>query len=220
MQYRERLRVQNSKPLSKQEINELILQYRDGNYEAGKKVVKHNLRWLIKIISCYKVRYNVEEGDLLAYGVLGMYAAMKKFDVLSGYSFTNYSSFWIRNKINRFLYKNNIVSVPEHRRNEINVSCLTLSSIVEDKNNLMVDMGKNIRNPCMEKNIKEYIKGLPAREKFIIEMHYGFAGEGCYTLTDIAEMLGLCRERVRQVLAKLMWHMKRDKKLKAMWRES
>lgn len=62
----------------------------------------------------------------------------------------------------------------------------------------------------------KYIEKLSPREQIVINMRYGFVGNGdSRTLEDIGSEFGITRERVRQIeskaLRKLRYYMSRDK---------
>ena len=47
--------------------------------------------------------------------------------------------------------------------------------------------------------ISGWIAHLPQRQRFVLERRYGLNDQGVQTLAEIAEELGLTRERVRQI---------------------
>ena len=52
--------------------------------------------------------------------------------------------------------------------------------------------------------INDILRTLPAREKKVIEMRYGLNGNLEMTLEDIGDMMGVGRERIRQIEAKAL----------------
>lgn len=48
-------------------------------------------------------------------------------------------------------------------------------------------------------DIRVALKTLPEKHRRVIEMRYGLNGEGEMTLGEIAEEMGLTRERIRQI---------------------
>lgn len=47
--------------------------------------------------------------------------------------------------------------------------------------------------------IKSLLEGLSPREKMVIELRFGFVGGGCLTLETAGKLIGVTRERVRQI---------------------
>jgi RNA polymerase primary sigma factor len=48
-------------------------------------------------------------------------------------------------------------------------------------------------------HISELISQLPYRERLILELRYGLAGEQPHTLEEVGRRFGVTRERVRQI---------------------
>ena len=51
----------------------------------------------------------------------------------------------------------------------------------------------------VHKEVREAVDTLPPREKKIVELRFGLAGERPYTLEEIGREFGISRERVRQL---------------------
>ncbi|MCK4306848.1 RNA polymerase sigma factor RpoD/SigA [candidate division WOR-3 bacterium] len=60
--------------------------------------------------------------------------------------------------------------------------------------------------------LKEYIKELTDKEKLVITLRLGLEGEPCHKLREIGEILGLSRERVRQIEEKALAKIRRKLK--------
>lgn len=74
----------------------------------------------------------------------------------------------------------------------------------------MVDAGFG-SDPCdivvqasLEESVEELLSLLPARERQVIEMRFGIRNSGDHTLEEVGEVMGLTRERVRQIQKKLI----------------
>jgi RNA polymerase primary sigma factor len=48
------------------------------------------------------------------------------------------------------------------------------------------------------------LSSLTARERRVLELRFGLAGEKLYTLSEIGDALGVTRERIRQIEAKAL----------------
>lgn len=78
----------------------LFIEYRDGNADVRNKLVESNLRLVVSIVRGY-VKSGVDFLDLVQYGNLGLYDAIEKYDPYSGYKFSSYATYWIRQSITR-----------------------------------------------------------------------------------------------------------------------
>ena len=61
--------------------------------------------------------------------------------------------------------------------------------------------------------LHDAIEQLPDRERQIVELRYGLAGEDPLTLADVGARLGLTRERVRQIEAEALKHLAVNREL-------
>jgi RNA polymerase primary sigma factor len=57
-------------------------------------------------------------------------------------------------------------------------------------------------------DLQEALQSLPWRERRVLELRYGLAGEGPMTLEDIGLKVGVTRERVRQIEARTLLRLK------------
>ncbi len=57
-------------------------------------------------------------------------------------------------------------------------------------------------------DLEEALQSLPWRERRVLELRYGLAGEGPMTLEDIGLKVGVTRERVRQIEARTLLRLK------------
>ena len=60
------------------------------------------------------------------------------------------------------------------------------------------------RERCVKKAVENLLKTLTQREELVLKLRWGFYGNKCFTLNDIAEYLGVTRECVRQIEAKAL----------------
>ncbi|TVR06030.1 MAG: sigma-70 family RNA polymerase sigma factor [Spirochaetaceae bacterium] len=75
-----------------------------------------------------------------------------------------------------------------------------LSDLIEDQaNGQPFDM---VFHMTLQETIEEVLRQLSTREKRIIQLRFGLAGEGPLTLEETGSQLGITRERVRQIQEK------------------
>jgi RNA polymerase sigma factor (sigma-70 family) len=60
------------------------------------------------------------------------------------------------------------------------------------------------------------VAGLPEREREVVSLHFGLAGEESLTLAEIGRRLGLSRERVRQIEAHALERLAVERELQAL----
>ncbi len=62
----------------------------------------------------------------------------------------------------------------------------------------------------LQETILHVLEQLSTREKKIIMLRYGFEGDGPHTLQETGEILGITRERVRQIQEKTLIKLKKN----------
>ncbi len=88
--------------LSAEEERQLGIKIKKGDKEALKKLIKHNLRFVVSIAKKYK-NFGVPFLDLINEGNLGLIRAAKKFDPDKDIKFISYASWWVKQSIIKFL---------------------------------------------------------------------------------------------------------------------
>jgi RNA polymerase primary sigma factor len=104
--------------LTFEEEIELARLIQQGNQSAIDRLIKANLRLVVKIARSYTTS-DVPLLDLIQEGNIGLMYAAKKYDHEKKVRFCTYANWWIRQFINRYLTnKRRIVRLP-HRKEEI-----------------------------------------------------------------------------------------------------
>jgi RNA polymerase sigma factor (sigma-70 family) len=67
------------------------------------KMIESNMGLVKKIASEYINKTNIDYEDLCQEGMLGLMKAVEKFDPTLGYQFSTYATWWIRQKIQRYI---------------------------------------------------------------------------------------------------------------------
>lgn len=80
----------------------LITKYKNGDEEAGRRLICGHLRFIYSLAKIY-ARDENEVVDYVNEGVIGMSIAMEKYDLDKGYKFTTYAVWYIRRQMNFYL---------------------------------------------------------------------------------------------------------------------
>ncbi len=87
-----------------------------------------------------------------------------------------------------------------------------LSDLIKDDNSQ--EPFESVFNIALQETLEQVLKQLSEREMKIIQYRYGLAGEGPFTLEETGKMLGITRERVRQIQEKAICKLRKFKIIK------
>lgn len=103
-----------------QEEYETATRAREGDFEARQQMIERNLRLVVSIAKNYLGR-GLPMTDLIEEGNLGLMHAISKFEPERGFRFSTYSSWWIRQSIERaIMHQARLVRLPVHVVRELN----------------------------------------------------------------------------------------------------
>lgn len=210
-------RLRNVKVLSRQELYALIYQYKAGDESAGKKIILHHTKYVIKLATHFVQKHNVEYDDVITYGIIGLYKAMNKFNPELGLAFSTYAWHWIMQSIaRRCLWNRDIVNT-KHK----GVTRFIFKSFDDpdrwegyDTCNSTTDKHESV---FVNIHIEKYLDDLPDRTRSLMRYKFGFEPDSeNMTLRQIGKLHGICHERVRQIINEQIKKMRRNKKLRSL----
>jgi RNA polymerase sigma factor (sigma-70 family) len=92
----------------------------DARRDARVKLIEANLRLVLNIAKQYR-HMGIPFPDLISEGNIGLMTAIDKFDPSLGHRLSTYATWWIRQRILRYIISNqSIIRVPEHIIDKIN----------------------------------------------------------------------------------------------------
>lgn len=259
--------ISNIALLDPDEVDRLIHVYRnpllpeEARQSAREKLILANTRLVVSIAKQY-YSVGVHLMDLISEGTIGLMVALDKFDPTKGFRLSTYATWWIRQRILRYIINNqSLIRVPEHIIDKINKlnhaaadfrsahqrdpdlselakatgftkedverytasipSILSIedNSSEEDDKQLSLqeklgDGDKIIQQVQEQKLVRQMLKMLDDKERLVITRRYGIREDGITdepsTLEELAQELGVSRERVRQIEVTALKKIKRD----------
>ena len=144
-----------------------------------------NLRLVISIARRYQDR-GLSISDLVQEGNLGLLKAIEKFDYTRGYKFSTYSSWWIRQAVQRSIANlAKVVRVPVHMAEVVN-------SVAKARAHLREDLDRDPTVDELAAGAKLSIQSVEQVESFMHEQA-SVQTFGCEEI-DIIELFGAIRE--------------------------
>jgi RNA polymerase primary sigma factor len=88
----------------------------------------------------------------------------------------------------------------------------TLEECLRDEN--AVETDKSARQHLLGENMKELLATLDEREQSVLKLYYGVGTAMTYSLEEIAQRMGLTRERIRQIKEKALQRLRHPSRLR------
>lgn len=204
--------------LSDKEEQELAEKIKIGDAMALEKLTKANLKFVVSLAHQYRNR-GLGEDDLISEGNIGMMYAAQRFDGNKGVRFVVFAAPYIRKAMEEAIKEQStLYKLPKNEKNKYEKirsralsidqpvpvgsnNNFTLQHILENENAKQTD--DQLNQDILSNEIQKGLDVLNEREKHIITYIYGLTGSH-YTMAEIAEEMGLKRERVRQIRDKAL----------------
>ena len=186
------------KPLSAREEVETFAALRAGDPTARETLIRHNLRLVVHVAKKYYAQSSDQE-DLISIGTIGLMKAVDTFDSTRKARFSTYASRCIENELRMHFRRERksgtTVSLQETLEAGKEDSALTLSDVLQD--------GFCMEDACERQDearrLRRLIEGLPARERKLILLRYGLAGQPPLTQLETAQLLQISRSYVSRL---------------------
>ena len=105
--------------LSLEEEKEVTKRVAEGDEKAREKLIRSNLRLVVSIAKEY-INRGLSFLDLIEEGNLGLIRAVQRFDPSTGYKFSTYATWWIKQAIRRALTdKSKTIRIPSYMLEKI-----------------------------------------------------------------------------------------------------
>lgn len=185
------------RPLSAQEEAEAFAALRAGDPAAREKLIRHNLRLVAHIVKKYYALPG-DQDDLVSIGTIGLMKAVDTFDSARRTRFSTYASRCIENELRMQFRREHktggIVSLQETLESD-EASSLTLADVLQDS----FCMEEACEKQAEIRRARLLLDGLPARERQIILLRYGLAGQPPLTQLEVAGLLNISRSYVSRL---------------------
>ena len=192
------------KPLSKKEEAKMIELLSNGDENARKKLIEHNLRLVAHIIKKYYANYS-EQDDLISIGTIGLIKGVNSFKPDKGTKLATYCARCIDNEILMHFRGNKKISQEMSFNDPIDTDSegnpLTLMDIIAIDDTIVDDIDTKNKLIKLARLIKEMPEG---REKEIIISRYGLDGNTPLTQREVAKELNISRSYVSRIEKKIL----------------
>ncbi len=187
------------KPLSAAEEREWLEKYAQGDQEARRVLIEHNLRLVAHIIKKYYTQ-NADQEDLISIGTIGLIKGISSFDPSKGARLATYAARCIENEILMYFRGQkklqSEVSLSDSLESDKEGNALQLMDIVGVDDTMLEDLQERDNALRLHKLVREC---LTSREAEIVRLRYGLGGTVPLTQREIAASFGISRSYVSRI---------------------
>ena len=191
------------KALSAAKEKEYFAAMKDGDENAKKTIVEHNLRLVVHVAKKYFTA-EIEQDDLISIGTIGLIKAVTSFDSDKGTRFATYASRCIDNEILMYFRSrkktSNDISISEPIDTDRDGNALTLIDVIASDENI----ADNLDLAMKIEKLRGFLSVLTERERRIIALRYGLGGTAPLTQREVAQKLKISRSYVSRIEKKAL----------------
>jgi RNA polymerase sporulation-specific sigma factor len=195
------------RPLTAQEESDAFAALRRGEPGAQERLIRHNMRLVAHVAKKYYA-LPADRDDLISIGTIGLLKAVNTFDSARQARFSTYASRCIENEI-RMQFRRERKNGPTVSLQETLETCrdgsdLTLSDVLQDDS----CMEETCERQDEARRLRRLVDGLGARERQIVLLRYGLAGQPPLTQLETAQLLHISRSYVSRLETRALAQLK------------
>ncbi len=185
-------------PLTKEEEKVVFAGLERGDPDCRDMLIVHNLRLVVYIAKKFESRTAGVE-DLISIGTIGLIKAVNTFVPSKNIKLATYASRCIENEILMYLRKSSNRRQESSIDEPLNTDCegneLLLSDVLGTDGQVGADLEQNA-----EKQLLVVAVGKVApREKQIMELRFGLAGNQEHTQKEVADLIGISQSYISRL---------------------
>jgi len=197
-------------PLTREEEEYLLARLPSGDEAVRALLIERNLRLVVYIARKFEnTGINIE--DLVSIGTIGLIKAVNTFDTEKKIKLATYASRCIENEILMFLRRNNKVRVEVSFDEPLNVDWdgneLLLSDVLGTDSDTIT---KDIEDEVDRDLLHDALDKLSERERKIMELRFGLAGEKEMTQKDVADLLGISQSYISRLEKRIIKRLQKE----------
>jgi RNA polymerase sigma factor (sigma-70 family) len=190
-----------------------------GDSQATAELLSSNLPFVISAAKEFRGR-GLPLDDLIAEGCVGLLKAIRRYRAVNGTRFMTYASFWIRKEMLIAAARQpHTVHVPDYARRHGHAAvrllrldtpryadgALRIADVLRHPDPLSAEL---IVESEQTQQLRRQVLQLAPRDRVVIAARFGLDGRPAQTLSEIARRLGVSKERVRQIEASALAHLR------------
>ena len=197
-------------PLPRAEEEKAIAALDNGDTQARKLLIEHNLRLVVYICKRFEnTGINIE--DLISIGTIGLIKAVNTFNSGKNIKLATYASRCIENEILMYLRKigsqRTEISFDEPLNMDWDGNELLLSDILGTDCD---EVCRPLEDDAEKAMLMQAVSTLSEREQEIITMRFGLVGNRGYTQKEVAGILGISQSYISRLEKRIIDRLRRE----------
>ena len=197
-------------PLDKAREAELIARLGEGDQEARKELIEHNLRLVVYIARRFEnTGINIE--DLISIGTIGLIKAVGTYQPARSIKLATYASRCIENEILMYLRKTagqkTELSFDEPLNTDWDGNELLLSDILGTDGDLVM---RPIEADVDRQLLRQALDRLGSRERTIITLRFGLDGKRERTQKEVADQMGISQSYISRLEKRIIAQLRKE----------
>jgi len=197
-------------PLKKEEEEKYISQLSQGEEQAKKTLIEHNLRLVVYIARRFEnTGINLE--DLISIGTIGLIKAVNTYNPVKNIKLATYASRCIENEILMYLRKINNqkmeISLDEPLNTDWDGNELLLSEVLGTDEDIVM---RPMEEETDKMLLREALATLEERERDIINMRFGLQNGQELTQKEVADRMGISQSYISRLEKRIMLRLKKE----------
>ncbi len=197
-------------PLKGQQEQEVLLLLEQGDENAKKQLIEHNLRLVVYIARRFE-NTGVNLEDLISIGTIGLIKAIGTYRRDKNIKLATYASRCIENEILMHIRKISgqkaEVSLDEPINMDYDGNELLLSDILGTDEDMILRPMEDEVDLCV---LRQALIELPDREREIVLMRYGLYGYKELTQKEVAQKLGISQSYISRLEKRIMARLRKE----------
>lgn len=198
------------KPLGNAEEQLMLMRLCDGDGEAKKQLIEHNLRLVVYIARKFD-NTGIDLDDLISIGTIGLIKAINSFNLDKKIKLATFASRCIENEILMYLRRiaktKGEVSFDEPLNVDWEGNELLLSDILGTETD---GVSRQIESTCEKQILAEALRKLNKREKEIMVLRFGLKGDKEFTQKEVADLLGISQSYISRLEKKIVLKLRKE----------
>lgn len=200
-----------TEPLPNKAIIEYFAKYHNGDLNAKKQIILHNVRLVFREVERKFRTTPYAKNELISNGLIGLIKSVNTFDLSRNNRFSSYAVKCIDNEILMFLKRcpNQTfnISLEEPIGLDYNCENITLKDTLPNPD---YDLALIVERRNIYQKAIQIINMMPLQTKEIMELYFGLKNNEPITQKEIAIRYGLSRFQIASIIAKTLAQIKQE----------